>query len=221
MKSFAGFQRKYSKQKARIGVISKAPEELLNILLKNIVRAFECDEVDVIYCGSGNISRLRFHNVYEVRDIAAEEILKLNLRKYSVVIYLTENSHRVFLRKRLIKGVKAVPAANYCLMNFNFELFNYFASKWFPQYARLFFDWEVKGHFYKQEPLYFVKDIVWFIKTAVSHVVLKRPEFDRVAAKEIMEFRDYHLRGNRSGLVEMDKSQMSYEFERIKTRDDY
>ena len=218
-RSFSVLQRKYSNEKLKIAIVSKAPVDLLKILVCIVNETFECDVIDLIYSGNEDVSKIDVKDVYDVKNISAKEVSKLNLKRYSLVINLTENSHRVFLKPTIIKGVKTIPSRDYRLINFNFELFNYFRSKWFPQYARLFFDWEVKGYFYKQEPLYFLKDITWFIKTCFSQVFLKSLDVDRVAAKEIMEFRDYHLKGNRAGLVEMDNSQIARELVTIKTRE--
>ena len=220
-RSFSVLQRKYSNENVRIVIVSKAPEDLLRILVCIVNETFKCDVIDLIYSGNEDVSKLDVKDVFDVDDINAKEISKLHFKKYSLVINLTENSHRVFLKPSIIKGVKSIPSRDYRLMNFNFELFNYFRSKWFPQHARLFFDWEVKGYFYKQETLYFLKDIAWFIKTCFSQVFLKTLDEDRVAVKNIMEFRDFHLKGNRSGLDEMSPAQLSYECEkRIRARED-
>lgn len=219
-KSFESLRKKYHGVKLRIMFVSKAPGELLTILSEVIRRIFDDCEVDLIHTGSEDLSRIGVNRVYNVKGISIESITALKLNEYSIAIYLTENSHRVFLRDSIIKGVKAIPARHYRLLNYNFELFNYFASKWFPQYARLFFDWSMKGFFYKQEPLYFFRDIFWFSKIVISQAFRKNKNLDRVAAKEIKEFRDYHLKGNRSGLNKMSSSEMKTEFERIDIRGD-
>lgn len=219
-RSFESLKKRCLGNGVRIMVASKAPEELLRILTEIIRGMFNGCELDLIHAGNEDLSRIGVNRVYNVKDISIESITGLNLEVYDIAIYLTENSHRIFLRDGIIKGVKSIPARQYRLLNYNFELFNYFASKWFPQYARLFFNWGVKGFFYKQEPLYFFKDIIWFFKTVVSQTFRKNRNLDRVAAKEIMEFRDYHLKGASSGLIKMASSEMEAEFERIDIRGD-
>ena len=168
-KSFVKLKNKYINQKVKILIVSSAPEELLIILSSYINFCFKCEKIDLIH--NHNIKKMNhITHFYVVSNFTESQISKLSLSKYDIVIYLTENSRRVFLKDEIINAVKSINADNYRLMNYNFELFNYFVSKWIPLQAKLFFDWDVKGYFYKQEPLYFFKDFIYFIKVGIKYI---------------------------------------------------
>ena len=218
-KSFAKLKKKYSSHNVKILVITKAPEELLRILAKNIRYLFNGCELDLLYSENQRFSEIDFDKKYIVSSFKVNEISKLNLGKYLIVIYLTENSNRVFLKDELIKAVKSIPTTHYRLMNYNFKLFNYFSAKWMLTHARLFFDWDRKGFFYKKEPFYFINDILFFAKQAFSVILSKKSE-DVMAAKEILEFRNAHLKKAKKLGYRVEPEEMAYEVDRIKTRED-
>ena len=110
-------------------------------------------------------------------------------------------------------------------MNFNFELFNYFSSKWFnASHIKLFFDWETKSYFYKQEPLYFFKDFIVFVKyffiKIKNHLSRKKADIDLKAAREAMYYRKAILETNESKEYEdMSKEEFENEIKRLNTRE--
>ncbi|MBC2704235.1 sulfatase/phosphatase domain-containing protein [Desulfobacula sp.] len=221
-KSFQAIYRKDKSMKDGMLIVSKAPEKLLRMLyafLKQNVKT----NIDLIYLGaSQEKEKIGFNHCYRLQELTINNVCNLNLKKYDVVLYLTENSKRVFLKKSIYKSIKSIKAQNFFMLNYNFEVFNYFFSRWFGiNIIRLFFDWEVKGYFYKQEPLYFFRDIFFLTKSILKKVFSKKGlNEDLNASKEIMEFRKFHLKGNASGLKTMNSDQMNKEFGRIQTREE-
>ena len=65
-----------------------------------------------------------------------------------------------------------------------------------------------------------MKDLIFFIKRLIQRIFRKERDIDIMAAKEIIEFRNYQLSANKTGLSEMDLETMNHEFDRIKTREE-
>ena len=102
-------------------------------------------------------------------------------------------------------------------MDYNFRMFHYFSFKSFPSYLKLYFNWETKGYYYKQEPHYFIKDIIFYIQHVTKKLINKeKVSSDIMTAQEIMEFRDHHLNKAKQGLDAMKEGEMEYELVRIK-----
>ena len=62
--------------------------------------------------------------------------------------------------------------------------------------------------------------MAWFLKQALTTIFFKRENKDIMAAKEIVEFRNYHLKSSKLGLDKMPTAQMEKELERMKTREE-
>lgn len=221
-KSFKPLKKKFIEREIEVLVVSSAPKELVRILANLVKDNFNCSRFDFITDSNQKMDDLNVNHIFNLNDFSHENITKLNLRQYSLVIYLTENSERVFLKNEIFSAIKSIPSKHSILMNYNFELFNYFVSKHFSSATvKLFFDWERKGFFYKQEPSYFFKSLWFLIKFVFSKIFTADKNLGDVkAAKEILEFRNHHLKQNKQGLNKMTDEQLGYEFERIKTRED-
>jgi len=150
---------------------------------------------------------------------------QLTSNSYDAVIYLTENSKRVFVKRKYIEALRIIKAKKFWMINFNFELFNYFHSRIFnTAFFKLFFDWEIKVYFYKEEPLYLIRDMGFFIRGFGQRVLLmlkkRDADFDLNASKEAFEFRKFHIEDNNTNdLIEMPKEQLEYEIKRVHTKE--
>ena len=88
----------------------------------------------------------------------------------------------------------------------------------------LFFDWDTKGYFYRQEPAYFFKDFVIFVKYFIIKLKKsfskKQADIDLKAAKEAYHYRKSILETNSSSDYEkMDSEQLANEINRLHVRD--
>jgi len=178
----------------KIGIVTKAPNRLINILvesLKNIYK--DIGIVDVIAYGGANIKDIPMGKIYKTKDLTRSSISSIDLGEFDLVIFLTENSRRVFLKPEIYKAVKSINTKVLLLLNFNFEVFDYFKSRWFPNGARLYFSWSRKGFIYKEEPLTFIRDLFEFIKISFKFIFNKY-QTDFVAGKEVYEYRNHQLK---------------------------
>lgn len=143
-------------------------------------------------------------------------------KSYDYLIYLTHNSRGVYLKSEIVSDVKTIKSKNKLLMNYNFEAFDYFSLKSFPSYLRLFFQLDRKGYFYKQEPRYFLSDLLFYIKYSFKYFikVKNRQKMedagDIMTAREIIAYRNHHLQAASKGVGAMSESQFEHEEGRIK-----
>lgn len=217
---FSVLQKRLKNRKISIVVVSKAPSELVSILCEILQDLFDCEISQVHLKSNPPKENVESINAYCVDEFSLESFSSIGFEKKELVLYLTENSQRVFLKKRIIEAVKSIPAENYKLLNFNFEVFNYFVSKWFlPNSVKLYLNLNAKAFFYKEEPIYFVKDMIYFVRIVFGVLLGKRVKRDVVAAKEIMESRNYHLTNNRLGYNAMRKSDLEKEYEKLLTHE--
>ncbi len=220
--SYIGKYIKKNDNSSKILLITVADSKLINIFHQLIEKYFKniylkvCSNIS--FEEEKNTDKIKY---IKIQSINVESIKYTNIEEeFNLVIYLTHNSRRVFLKDNIIKALKTISAKKYLLLNYNFETFEYFSIKSIFSYIRIFFDWEIKKYFYKQEPIYLVKEIFFYISAVLKKVFFQRKrELDALAYKEIMEFRSFHLKGNRSGLNELNSNQFEYEFDRIKTRE--
>ena len=201
-------------------IVSNSNPDLIQILATGIATYLDEPVISLLTSNENEYNPGIFKDIERIEEID-ERIKDLNLPAFDFVFYLTENSRRVYLKDSIVKGVKSISAKNFFLLNYNFEIFKYFSLKSIPTYFKIFFDWEVKGFFYKQEPLIFIKDLLFILRKMIKTLYSQKAKenLDLMSAKEIYEFRKYHLKGNESGLNEMDEDEMEYEFSRIKTRE--
>jgi len=214
-KGFMRLRKKYSGEAIRVLIVSKATLELLVILTNLIHESFTCENVDLIYSGNDTLSQLKVNNIYKVEEVCKESVSALRLHDYTLVLYLTHNSRRVFLKDDIVKAMSQFRGKYFQLMNFNFELFDYFSFRSLFTYLKLFFDWEIKGYFYKQEPIYFLKDVAFYVRHTITTLRRAKKSKDLASAREVMAFRSHHLNTDKKGLDKMDEGQMEYELDRI------
>jgi hypothetical protein len=209
-----------SDEGANILIVSNSNPELVMILRQGLIRLIDKAQVGLLTSSNNIYDNLDSSNIIKVDEIN-NSIKSQELPKYDHVFYLTENSRRVYLKDSIVKGVKSIPSKKYYMLNYNFEIFEYFGLKSIFSYFKIFFDWEVKGYFYKQEPIIFLKDLLYILRKMVKTLYKSKAKenMDLLSAKEIYEFRKYHLKGNESGLSAMDDDEMENEFSRIKTRE--
>lgn len=222
--SFSKISKKYRERKIKALIVSKAIPSLIMFLTNSIKTSLNCNQVDLMCFDKKDISINGISNHFFPETFTPEEVAKQKIEKYDIVFYLTENSSRVYLKNNILAAVKKIPSDKYFLINYNFELFNYFVSKWLrSNKLKIFLDWDNKGYLYKQEPFFFVKDLVFFMIWAIKKIyysyLSKEKEIDLKAAKDIMDFRKFHTHGNETGLDIMDDSELENEFDRIKTRE--
>ena len=193
--------------------------------MKQLKDNFDNPEVELVFSGGRNLSVQGISKTYYIDNFDSESIQKLDIKDIDITLFLTENSSRVFLKKDQINAVKSLKAKYSLLINYNFELFNYFSSKWLNiAYVKLFFDWDTKGYFYKQEPLYFFKDFSIFVKYSFiklfKHLSKKQADMDLKAAKESIYYRKTILEMNSSDEYDdMDESELAHEVDRIHVRE--
>ncbi len=213
-----------NKNDIKIMIVTNSEPSLIQILI-DLLSKEDNFVLEVLSANKRNNQLRGISNIKIVKALAQKNLTNIYINSYDTVIYLTENSKRVFLKQEQYTAIKNIKTKNIFLLNFNFEIFNYFYSKYFnTAFFKLFFDWEIKGYFYKQEPLYFLRDVGFFILGFFQRFILliKRKEdgFDLNASKEAFEFRNYHILTNDNNkLKEMDKDQLKYEIDRIKTRE--
>lgn len=210
---------KLSTNKNSILIISPAPEELLSILISLLKQKFNVGKIFLISIGPFEISNLKLDYLSKSNAVDQHVIDQLPLKNYDLLIYLTHNSRRVYLKDEIIKNVEKIKADKKTLMNYNFEIFDYFSFRSFFSYLKLFFQFERKAFFYKQEPIYFIKDIWFYLKYSILYYFKKRNERmdgDIMTAREILAFRNAHLKLSQQGLVKMEEKEMQYETNRIR-----
>lgn len=209
-----------------IVIVTKGIELIIDLLVKKLKSVYPKSKISLVFIGGKKIDIKDIHKVHYIEELNKESIESLGIKDANLTIYFTENSSRVFLKRDHVEAVKSLKANRSFLMNFNFELFNYFSSKLFnATYVKLFFDWDTKGYFYRQEPLYFFKDFSVFVKyffiklfRALSR---KKKDIDLKAAREAMHYRQSILETNQSDeYANMDKEELENEISRLNTRED-
>jgi len=204
----------------RVVVVSPAPIDLLNILLDLIKNVSIVEHVSIVNIGSFDISGVDAQEIINTTNMDDEQIRQLNSKPIDFLVYLTHNSRRVYLKREIVKYIGKIKAKNKILMNYNFEKFDYFSFFSLPSYLKLFFDFDRKWYFYKQEPRYFLVD-VWFYITYTIRYYFKKKRMDDsnediMTAREIMAYRNHHLNATIHGVSEMDADEMDYETQRIR-----
>ena len=197
-------------------IISPAPNDLLNILVQLIDDSLSPAKIDFVSTGDFKIKNERLNILDTNLDNIGGYIRNEGL--YDLIIYVTHNSRRVFLQNKVVKQVKKLKARKKLLMNYNFEAVNYFSISAFFSYIKLYFEWERKGYFYKQEPIYFINDLRLFVEFIFKKMFSKKIKKDNdiMTAREVMAFRDAHLKNEKKNLEKMKEGEMEYEVKRIK-----
>jgi hypothetical protein len=213
-RNFEQLSRKYKGKELVIDIVTSAPFDLINQLIESVNKNFNA----VVRIISTQTLFEKEKEIYFIKELSKREIISLNLKRSDMVLYLTENSKRVFLKKEYIEAVKSFNSKEKILINYNFERFNYFSTKWGSSIVKLFFDWEQKSFFYKQEPLYFFKDIAFFLKM-VFFYVFKKQNKDVMSAKEISEMRDANIKSTKKRVVVLSKAELNKEFGKLITRE--
>ena len=99
----------------------------------------------LISTGSFKISKLQLDFLSKTNTVNQYVIDQLPVKHFELVVYLTHNSRRVYLKKEITQNVKKIKADKKILMNYNFEVFDYFSFKSFFSYLKLFFQFDTKG----------------------------------------------------------------------------
>lgn len=225
-KSMRSINKMIKKDSPSIVVITKAVKLLVELLIKRLREEYNNPKIFLILSGDNDFIIDNVENIHCIEKIDKDTISKLSLTNIDFTIFITENSSRVFLKKEHIEGVKSIRAKKSVLMNYNFVLFNYFTSKWLNiTYVKLFFDWETKGYFYKQEPLYLIKDIgiffYGFLKRLFASLFSNQQNIDLKASRETIYYRNSILETNNSDqYADMGKEELGSEISRLHTRDD-
>ena len=176
--------------------------------------------ITVVNTGPFDFTNLKVKKVISTKKLSLEQISELNGSETDVLIYLTHNSRRVYLKNEIMKSVGSIKSSKKILMNYNFETFDYFSIFSLLSYIKLFFDFERKWYFYKQEPKYFFVDLWFYISYSFKYYFKKKRSLDEtgdiMTAREVLAYRNYHLNSVKHGVHEMDKETMEYETGRIK-----
>jgi hypothetical protein len=226
MNSISQIRKQLKSNPAKIVIVTKGIELLIDLLAKRLEQDFGNPQIQLISFGGKNLLVSGIENNHFVDNLDSQTVKDLVIDNLDLTLFLTENSSRVFLKKEQVDAVKSLGAKKSFLMNYNFELFNYFSSKWLnAAYIRLFFDWETKGYFYKQEPLYFIKDFSVFSKYVFikfrNSLSKKKADIDLKAAREAIHYRNSILQTNTSeNYDDMDVVELEYEIERLNTREE-
>lgn len=221
IKGFSKYKRKYKNTIISILIITEGSPELLSILISGILQNLDSN-ITILTTKDKDYSNIvDVENRYEIDNINSQNIKSLKLNRFNLTVYLTENSRRVYLKDEIVSGVRKVKSDNYVMLNYNLEVFDYFSFKSVFTYFKIFFDWEIKGYFYKQEPTYFLKDVVFIFQKMITTLFenSKTEKQDLLAAKEIFEFRNSNLESNEKGIAKVDGEQFDFECEKFKTRE--
>ena len=214
-KSFVG-------QSIRVTIISPAPIELIKILLKFIKEITNVQHVTIVNTGPTVFFDNSIDKIINVKKIEDANLNDLNINPSDLLIYLTHNSRRVYLKNQIVKYIEKIKSKKKILMNYNFEVFDYFSIFSLMTYIKLFFDFERKGYFYKQEPLYFLTDIWFYFTSSIKYYLKlkvrkqKEADGDIMTSREILAYRNYQLKSKLHGLNEMKSEELKYETQRIK-----
>jgi len=211
--------RKFKAESVSVLIVARAQEQLIEILCYCLRRNLNCNVIELISPNKQENLGTQIDNVFLVNSISADEILKLGLGKYSIVFFLTANSKRVFLKSDIKSSISHISSDTCKILDYNFMSYDFFSKLFYIPNIKLFFNWSKKGFFYKQEPIYFFKDLLFFTERLIKRFFKKEKDIDIMAAKEIIEFRTCHLSSHKYGLAEMDQNSMQYELNRIKTRE--
>jgi len=223
--AIATIKRKCATRSPTIVIVTKGIEILIEILVRKLNQNFNNPKIILVLAGGKNYSISGIDSMFYVENFNFISIKKLDIKNADLTIFLTENSSRVFLKKEQIDAVKLIASKTSLLMNYNFEIFNYFSSRWLnTSYIKLFFDWGTKGYFYKQDPLYFFCDIAIFMKYFIIKLIKssskRKTDLDLKAAREAIYFRKAILETNKSDLYNnMDDLELTNEIERLNTRE--
>jgi len=213
--NFSKLKKKFENltKDSTILLITPAPIDMIDMLFNILNENYGVKKISVMPTGNFIIESSSHFHVINDRQL---------LKSYDYLIYLTHNSRGVYLKSQIVSDVKTIKSKNKLLMNYNFESFDYFSLKSFPSYIRLFFQLDRKGYFYKQEPRYFLSDLLFYIKYSFKYFikVKNRQKMedagDIMTAREIIAYRNHHLQAARKGVGGMSDSQFEYEEGRIK-----
>ena len=212
-------------QSIRIVIITPAPIDLINILLVLMKNIFNIKHITLVNTGSVNIDNIDNVGIDEIittKNINDAHLDQINQQPTDLLIYLTHNSRRVYLKSEIVKYIGKIKSNKKILMNYNFEIFDYFSFLSLFSYIKLFFDFERKWFFYKQEPRYFLVDAWFYFTYSIKYYFKKKRkqkqaiDGDIMTAREVLAYRNYHLKAKLHGLSEMKSDEMQYETERIK-----
>jgi len=218
--------RKCKAKTPRIVIVSKSIDLLIKLLIDKLFECYQDPSIDLILVEGRTREFQRVNRVEYVQEISEESFKALEIRNVDLVLFMTENSSRVFLKKEHVDGIKEFRARTSFLINYNFELFNYFTSKWMNiTYVKLYFDWDTKGYFYKQEPMYFIKDTLVFIRgvltKAFNTLFRNQHDFDLKAARETIHYRKAILETNKSkDYNKMGQDELKKEIKQLQTREE-
>ena len=218
IKGFSKYAKKYNHTNPKIIIIANTDIDLLRILTSGLSQLFNHPKLYLLTSSDNDYSKISVEDIINVKKINSENLKNIKLDSYKIAIYLTENSRRVILKDAIVTAVKKIKSKHYILLNYNFEPYLYFSFRSIFSYFKIYFDWDIKRHFYKEEPIFFLKDLGFLIKKLFLAVFLrdkKIKHIDVLAAKEIMEYRNSHLK-KAKGVKEMSESELEYETERIK-----
>jgi hypothetical protein len=215
--SFKNLKLRYKGNQITILVITVAPDNLIEMLSNYLKKTFETDNIILIKTKKEKEFKKVKENIYHTKELSEDNIRETGLSNLDIIIYLTHNSRRVFLKDNIVKSIKKIKAKEKLLLNYNFELFEYFSYKSFFTYFKLFFNWEIKGYFYKQEPIYFFKDLYFYIKHTFTILSREkqRQNNDLMSAREIYAYRSHQLKSEKAEQNQLSNNQLDYEVKRI------
>jgi len=208
-----------SDKRNNVIIISPAPEEFINILADLLRQNFDIENITLINVGSFFVGASNVDRVIKSEKIDNNVLNSIEEKSFDLLIYLTHNTKRVYLKSELVEYIGKIKSRKKLLMNYNFEIFDYFSFRSFFSYIKLFFQFERKWYFYKQEPRYFVTDIWFYMKYSIKYYFKKRrqpADGDIMTAREILAYRNHHLSAVNHGVEEMNDKQLDYETQRIK-----
>jgi len=217
--SLKSLEKKFKAHSVSVLIVARAQEQLIKILSYCLKKNLNCSVVDLLTPINQDNLEGYIDNVFLVNSISDDEIFKLGLGQYSIVFFLTANSKRVFQKSDIKAAISQVSSDRCIILDYNFMSYDFFSKLFYIPNIKLFFNWSKKSVFYKQEPIYFLKDLTFFCVRLVKRFFKKEKDIDIKAAREIMEYRSYHLSSYKYGLGEMDQNSMQYELKRIKTRE--
>ena len=216
-RSFSKLNRKYIGKDINILLITTAPSYLAFLLFKILSKVFKVSNFDILTTDKKKYPYF-FDGRYNVKSFSKDNISNTIVKEYELVIFLTENSRRSFLKKTIFEGINSIKSKDSILVNYNFDVFDYFVSKWIDP-IKLHFDWNRKSELYKQEPSYFFRTLFLYIESA-SKFIFKDKNMDSMEASDVLAHRERWLKEKKSGYNEMSDDYMQGQFDKSKTRED-
>lgn len=167
-----------------------APKIMIEIFLNSMKKVFPNAKVELLATSADHeeYKDVKFDNLYFPEKMNVEEAKGLGItnNKYDLIFYLTENSRFVFIDNNIIKLIKMLKPKNSFMLDYNFEFYNRFLSKWIVPIGRYM---NRNSQYYKEEPTLLLRDLCALVKSGIKHNIMKERQ-NPIEADKVKRVRD-------------------------------